>query len=86
MDSEVMSNAAWEEIHGFATPGEFERFKTWIATALEEAAIIEVPVLEQYGGSPLFDECWYREPDGSTWRLVAPNPPFRGVFERVPRR
>ncbi len=74
----------WEEIHGFATPGEFERFRIWIGTRLDEAAIVEVPVEEPYSGSPMFNEHWYQGADGSVWRLVAPEPPFRGVFERVP--
>lgn len=73
----------WDEIHGFASLGEFERFRRWIASALDEEALVEIPVEEPYSGSPMFDEHWYRAASGSVWRLVAPDPPFRGVFERV---
>jgi hypothetical protein len=73
----------WDEIHGFASPGELERFRRWIASALDEEALIEIPVEEPYSGSPMLDEHWYRAASGSVWRLVAPDPPFRGVFERV---
>lgn len=65
------------------SPGEFERFKQWIASAPDEGALVEVPVQERYRGSSMFDEHWYRATSGSVWRLVAPEPPFLGVFERV---
>jgi hypothetical protein len=76
--------ADWDEIHGFASPGEFNRFRQWVEEALEEGALAEVPVGSPYSGSPMFDEHWYRSSSGDVWRVVAPDPPFRGVFERVP--
>lgn len=75
----------WDEIHGFLSPGEFERFRQWIAEAQAEGVLTEVPVSEPYSGSPLFDERWYRSTSGTVWRVVEPDPPFRGVFERVKR-
>lgn len=41
----------WDEIHGFASPGELERFQRWIARAVEEEAVVEIPVEEPYSGS-----------------------------------
>lgn len=73
----------WDEIHGFVSPGEFQRFANWIAEALEEGVLEEVDVESPYSGSPMFDERWFRSPSLQVWRLVAPDPPFRGVFERV---
>jgi len=75
---------AWDEIHGFASPGEFQRFRAWISEAVRENVLVEVPVESPYSGSSLFDENWYRAAGGVVWRVVAPEPPFRGVFERVP--
>jgi hypothetical protein len=74
----------WDEIHGFTSPGEFQRFQRWIAEATAEGVLTEVPVESGYSGSSLFDEHWYRAPSGAVWRVVAPEPPFHGVFERVP--
>jgi hypothetical protein len=74
----------WEEIHGFASPGEYERFRVWIAEAISEGVLAETPVKEPYSTSPMFDEHWYRDQTGNRWRVVAPDPPFRGVFQRVP--
>lgn len=79
-----MAHEEWDEIHGFASPGEFDRFRKWIDEALQEGALAEVPVESPYSGSTMFDERWYRSTAGDTWRVVAPDPPFRGVFERVP--
>lgn len=73
----------WEEIQGFRSGIEFTQFEEWIAGAVEEGVIREVPVTSHYGGSS-FDEHWYRTSNGVVWRLVDPDPPFPGVFERVP--
>ena len=83
--SDVPRAEEWDEIHGFLSPREFERFRTWIAEALTQGALTEIPVGEPYSGSPMLDERWYRAPSGTVWRVVAPEPPFTGVFERVTR-
>lgn len=84
--SDTIPAEDWDEIHGFVSPGEFERFRRWITGALDQQRLIEVPVEERYSSSTTFDEHWYRAASGSVWRLVAPDPPFRGVFERVRMR
>jgi len=73
----------WDEIHEFASLGEFNRFLRWIADAVEEGVLIEVAVLDRYDGSTIFDERWYRSAVGEVWRVVAPDFPFKGVFLRV---
>lgn len=70
----------WDEIHGFASPAEYRRFLDWIDEALAEGVLIEVSVLDRYSGSMMFDERWFAAPSGQAWRLVGPEPPFRGVF------
>ncbi|RZS44752.1 hypothetical protein EV193_101630 [Herbihabitans rhizosphaerae] len=73
----------WEEIHGFESASEFARFEKWIRDAVTEGSLTEVPVGERYGDIAAFDERWFREPAGQAWRLVAPDPPFTGVFLKV---
>jgi hypothetical protein len=46
----------WDEIHGFASPGGFQRFNWWIAAAIDEGVLEEVEVGVPFGGSPMFDE------------------------------
>ena len=72
----------WEEIHGFRSPGEYERFLQWISDSIASGKIQEIAVGSRYSGAS-FDEHWYRAPSGQKWRLVAPDFPFKGVFERV---
>jgi len=73
----------WDEIHGFVSPGEFDRFRRWIDEAVDEGVLVEVQVLNRYNDSTIFDERWYRTAEGEVWRVVAPDFPFKGVFLRV---
>lgn len=79
-----MTSCPWEEIDSFGTPGEFQRFVRWIAEQITSGTASEVPVTTRYGGAKTLHERWFTHADsGQTWRLVAPEPPFLGVFERV---
>lgn len=82
--SEVNNSDGWDEIHGFQSPGEFARFERWISEALDEGALTEIPVETQHE-YPTFRERWFRDRSGMRWRLVMPDPPFRGEFERIDR-
>jgi hypothetical protein len=73
----------WDEIRGFESPGEYERFLRWISEAITEGALREVPVASRYAAATVFDEHWYRAASGQTWRLVTPDFPFKGVFEKI---
>lgn len=74
---------SWDEIHGFVSPGEYRRFLAWVNEALESKALVELPVEDRYGQSQVFEERWFEAPSGARWRLVAPDPPFQGVFLRL---
>jgi hypothetical protein len=76
--------AEWEEIHDFQSPAEYARFVEWLDKQIEAGRVDESPVVRPYGRSELFEERWFRCREcGVMWRLVAPDPPFRGVFEHV---
>ena len=85
MDSEMADRRQWEEIQGFRSPGEYSRFVDWISEGLDSGELKEVPVVSRYAGAGVLDEHWYRSAAGEVWRLVAPDFPFAGVFERVPK-
>ncbi|NUW36992.1 hypothetical protein HTZ77_37160 [Nonomuraea sp. SMC257] len=70
----------YDEIHGFDSPGEFSRFKEWLSAAIKDGDFEEVPVESRYWNVENFDEKWFRDFTGVIWRLVAPDPPFTGVF------
>lgn len=75
----------WEAIDDFASLSEFNRFVSWIDEQVVIGQAVEVEVAAPYLDAPSFTEKWYRHPDsGETWRLVWPDGPFTGLFERVP--
>lgn len=79
------SMRCWEVIDGFAGWAEFEKFADWIRGQAAAGEAIEVPVERRYSGSSLIEQKWSRHvQSGRVWRLVRPDPPFKGVFEPVP--
>jgi hypothetical protein len=81
-----VSCAAWEPIQGFRSPGEYERFRAWIAGRVEQGAAERVPVDPDWkDANPLLEE-WYRCAEtGEVWSLLFPDPPSSGAFTRVDR-
>jgi len=78
-----MKNCSWEMISDFQSLSEFNRFVDWINEQVSSGLAEEVPVLRPYSGLS-FREKWYRHlASGQTWRLVWPEWPFTGLFERV---
>lgn len=81
-----MKASGWEEIHGFQSPGEYRRFVAYIEKQVGDGFVIEVPVGPDYGPGKLFGGRWFRDLEsGEVWRLIPPDPPFCGVWERVKR-
>lgn len=72
------SHKTWTKLRGLD-----RRFLLWIQSALDEKSLVEIPVQARYGPSEMFDERWFEAPSGQRWRLVAPEPPFLGVFLMV---
>ena len=74
----------WEEINGFESSAEFERFQAWLKETVADGNAEEVPVLERYQEISSLVEEWYRHIDSHTlWRLLRPDPPFTGLFKRI---
>jgi hypothetical protein len=78
-----MSACPWETIRDFQSCSEFERFVVWIEEHVSAGTAEELPVRKPYIGA-MFREKWYRHgASQTTWRLVWPDEPFKGVFEPV---
>ena len=74
----------WEEIHGFTSPGEYKRFVQYIEGQVVSGAAEELPADPLYGKGMIYGGRWFRDVQtGAIWRLVAPDPPFRGLWEPV---
>lgn len=93
-----MNRSEWDEISGFASPGEFENFLSWINSRIKDGAAEEIPVKSHYysvNEPPPKDwntpgkywhprEKWFHhKASGAVWRLVWPDPPDRGLFKPV---
>jgi hypothetical protein len=74
----------WEEIHGFASPGEYERFVRYIEGQVASGVARELAADPLYGKGMIYGGRWFQDAaTGSVWRLVSPDPPFKGLWEPV---
>jgi len=79
-----MSSCSWEKIDDFRSLGEFDTFVSWMRKQVAKGAAEEVAVTSPYLDATTFTEEWYRHIDsGQVWRLVWPDAPFTGLFERA---
>lgn len=78
-----MSSCNWEAIHGFVSPGEFQRFCAWLQAQVQSGLVeeVEVDLKNLYFGD---DEKWFKcKTTGEVWRLVSPDFPFRGLWDSI---
>lgn len=70
-----------EEINGFFSISEFERFQKYAEGLANDGDLIEIPVKQPCAGFP---EQWYRcKSCSQIWRLVHPDFPFKGIWSTV---
>jgi hypothetical protein len=73
-----------EEIKGFHSLSEFERFTKYVEGLVNNKDLTEIPVSKRYADSQIFKEHWYEcNLCKQIWRLVAPDFPFSGLWEKV---
>jgi hypothetical protein len=76
----------WEEIHGFSSPREYARFVKYIEDQVLEGVAIERDADRRYGRGMIFGGRWFEHIETQEiWRLVAPDFPFRGLWEPINR-
>lgn len=79
-----MTACPWENIEGFQSRAEFDRFVAWMNGQVASGESIEVEVAAPYLSATTFTEKWLQHVrSGEVWRLVWPDDPFTGLFERV---
>ena len=73
-----------EEIHGFETPGEYENFMKYLDEQEAAGSIIKVDADSNYEKGLIYGGDWYKcATCNETWRIVRPDFPFRGLWEKV---
>lgn len=72
------------EIAEFQSPGEFTRFNTFLSDWIEKGELKEIPNDPSYHAGEIYGGRWFEVVrDKTIWRLIPPDPPFTGLFERV---
>ena len=76
--------ANWEEIDGFVSPGEFDAFQQHIRRLVALGVVSELVADPGYERGLVYGGVWYQVVEtGEIWRLVPPDFPFRGLWEKV---
>ena len=74
----------WEEIHGFISPGEYQRFVNYIEQQVAAELVRELPADPHYGKGMIYGGRWFQDVStGAVWRLIPPDIPFPGLWEPV---
>lgn len=79
-----MTTHAWQPVHGFGNIEDYDHFVTWIESEIEQRHATEIDVTSRFLGFTTFTERWFlQRPSQTRWRLIEPDGPFRGLFDRV---
>jgi hypothetical protein len=80
----MASDCGWKRVDHFESLAEYEETKALITAQVKGGLAQERRVAKPYSGLETLDERWYKcSVTKEVWRLVAPDPPFPGVFEPV---
>jgi len=80
----MAANCGWEPVDGFNSLAEYERLRDSVNDQVRLGKADERRVSKPYSGLKTIDERWYRcKANGEIWRMIAPDPPFPGIFDRV---
>lgn len=76
----------YDPIHGFMSPGEYDRFVGFIEEQAAAGNLRELPVDKEYGKGGIYGGRWFLDIENAErWRLVPPDFPFRGLWEPIAR-
>lgn len=80
-----MTNACqWEAVDRFQSLAHYEELLASINQQVGAGRVQSVSVDPKKAWGSAWDERWFKCADSDeVWRLVAPDPPFRGIFKKV---
>ncbi len=74
----------WEEIHGFSSPSEYNRFVDYIEKQVHAEIAEEITPDPNYGKGEIYGGRWFKDLEtGDIWRLIPPDIPFKGLWELI---
>jgi len=73
-----------EEIHGFSSPGEYNRFVKYIKKQVSSKIAEEIDSDPNYSKGEIYGGRWFKDVEtNEIWRLIEPDIPFKGLWEKV---
>ncbi|VVH56528.1 hypothetical protein [bacterium endosymbiont of Bathymodiolus sp. 5 South] len=77
-------HSTWEEINSFQSMSEYKRFVIYIEKQVEKQYAVEIEVCQNYKKNEIYGGRWFKDLEAKEiWRLVEPDFPFRGHWEKV---
>ena len=77
-------SCGWEVVRAFESHSHYENLRQSLEQQVKTGHAKRRPVRRPYSGLETLNEQWYKcESSGELWRLIAPDPPFPGLFDRV---
>ncbi len=79
-----MSDCSWTTVEAFDSMAQYRALVGRLESEVAEGRAQQVPLDPSKAWGNTFKERWFKcVATGGTWRLVAPDPPFPGVFDRM---
>jgi hypothetical protein len=83
-DAVKADNCGWEIVDGFDSMADYEMLRDSVSAQVISGQAEERRVSKPYSGLRSLNERWIKcKSTGHTWRLIAPDPPFPGIFEKI---
>lgn len=74
----------WEIVDGFSSLSEYKRLVAQLDEQVQAGLAKQLSIPAGQGWGTAWQENWYLcQETRETWRLVAPDPPFQGIFKWV---
>jgi len=79
-----VASCNWVTVDAFRSLAEYKKLLSELEAGVAAGLVEQVPADPAKGWGTAFKEQWFRcLGDHEIWRLVAPDPPFPGVFDRI---
>ena len=79
-----MSDCSWTTVEAFRSLAAYRELLARLEADVKAGRAAQLPVEPGLGWGTAFKERWFKcGASTEVWRLVAPDPPFPGVFDKI---
>jgi len=80
----IKKELSWKRISCFNSPGEYKLFCKYIHYNIKDGLAEEIKPDPDYGEGQVYGGRWFKNKStGEIWRLIEPDFPFKGLWEKV---